>query len=68
METIMPKYRSLTDVPGAAQYVETSPRHIRLLIQQRRVPYFKVGGKIRFDLADLDAWLDANRIEATGPV
>ena len=59
----MPKHRTFADIPYTAEYCNTSVRHVRSLVARRQVPYFKVGGKVRFDLADIDAWLDANRIE-----
>jgi hypothetical protein len=38
-----------------------SIRHIRRLIAERRVPYLKVGWFIRFDPAEIAAWLDGAR-------
>ncbi len=60
----MPKHRNLASVLGAADYLNISERHVRSLIYRRQLPHFKVGGRIRFDLDDLDAWLDAHRVEA----
>jgi excisionase family DNA binding protein len=54
----------LVDVDGAAEHLSVSPRFVRRLIAQRRVPYLKVGKFVRFDMADLDAWLEACRVES----
>jgi excisionase family DNA binding protein len=51
------------DVPGTAQLLGTSVSHVRKLVLRRGIPYVKIGGLIRFHRADLDAWLDANRVE-----
>lgn len=38
-------------------------RWLRVLVYQRRIPYRKVGGRLLFDLADIDALADAGRVE-----
>ena len=49
--------RRFTDVPGLAEYMDISVRHVRRLVLERRVPHHKVGSLLRFDLAEIDAWL-----------
>jgi excisionase family DNA binding protein len=56
--------KNLLDVDQAAAHLSVTPRFIRRLVAQRRVPYLKVGRFIRFDVADLDDWLDACRVES----
>lgn len=56
----------VTDVAGAATYLATTERHIRELVYRRDIPFYKVGGSLRFDLKDLDRWLRAHRTEAAG--
>ena len=56
--------RKLLDVDQAAEHLTVTPRFVRTLVAERRVPFLKVGKFIRFDLDDLDAWLDACRVEA----
>ncbi len=54
---------TLLDVPGAATRLGCNERFIRRLVQERRIPFFKVGGsKIRFSAKDLDVWLDRQRV------
>lgn len=57
----------LLDVEGAAAYLGTTTRHIRRLVDERRVPYTKLGpgrsARLRFDTAKLDAWLDEHSFE-----
>jgi excisionase family DNA binding protein len=43
----------------------TTARHVRRLVSERRIPHIKVGGLVRFDLDDIDRWLDNNQ---RGPV
>lgn len=56
--------KSLVDIDAAAQYLAVTPRMVRRLVAQRRVPYLKVGKFVRFDPVDLDAWLDDCRVES----
>ena len=52
------------DVAKAASYLGTSERHIRRLVEERRIPFIKLGdgrsARLRFDAAQLDQWLDAH--------
>jgi excisionase family DNA binding protein len=58
---------ALLDVPAAAERLNISVRHLRELLYRREVPYLKVGRLVRFDPADLDAWLEARKIPAAPP-
>lgn len=51
----------LLDIDNVAEQLSTSVRHIRRLVQERRIPVVRVGRLIRFDPVDIDAWLDAHR-------
>jgi len=59
--------RSLLDVQGAAAYLGTSERHIRRLVEQRRLPFIKLGdgrsARLRFSTTRLDAWLEEHSFE-----
>jgi hypothetical protein len=39
-------------------------RWLRRAVHERRIPYFKVDGKLVFDQADLDVYVEAHRVEA----
>jgi excisionase family DNA binding protein len=53
----------LLDVPGLAVRLAVSERFVRRLVYERRIPYLKVGHFVRFDPADVDRMLLANRVE-----
>jgi excisionase family DNA binding protein len=53
----------LLDIAGAAERLGTPQRFVRRLVDQRRIAY-KVGKYVRFDPADIDRWLAAQRVEA----
>lgn len=55
--------RTLLDVDQAAEHLTVTPRFVRTLVAERRVPFLKVGKFIRFDIEDLNAWLDDCRVD-----
>lgn len=57
----------LLDIPQVATRLGTSVRHVRRLVLEKRIPYFKVGGLVRFEIEDVEAWITANRVAETGP-
>ena len=49
------------EVPEQRHWTE---RQLRRLVAEKRVPFFKVDGRILFDLEDLDSYTEAGRIES----
>ena len=58
--------RRLLDIAGAAIYLGVRERHLRRLVNERRISFIKERRLLRFDIRDLDAWIDANRCPAPG--
>ncbi len=58
--------RRLLDVDTAAEYLSVTPRFIRRLVAERRLPFVKLGRHLRFDPSDLDRFVDAGRVDAVG--
>jgi excisionase family DNA binding protein len=56
----------LLNVDQAAAHLGTSSRFIRRLIAERRISFVKLGKHVRLDTADLDAFVAAGRVAATG--
>lgn len=54
----------LVDLPAVAERLGVNERHVRRLVAERRIPFLKWGHLLRFDPAEIDAWLDAARIPA----
>ena len=65
-ETIGQRPPSLLDIGEAAERLGVTPRFMRRLVFERRLPYIKVGKYVRFESADLEAWLASNRVEPLG--
>jgi excisionase family DNA binding protein len=53
----------LLDVDAVAVALGVTPRHVRRLVAERRIPFFKVGKFVRFDSGELDIWLDQHRVD-----
>ena len=51
----------LLSIPELAECLGTGVRHVRRLVQERRVPYVKVGKFVRFDPVEISEWLAAGR-------
>ncbi|PPJ40236.1 DNA-binding protein [Nocardia nova] len=48
---------------GAALYLGTGVRFVRRLVAERRVVFYKIGGHVRFKVADLEAYAQAGRVD-----
>jgi excisionase family DNA binding protein len=53
----------LLDTDEIAKILCVTPRHIRRLVAERRIPFVKVGRFVRFEPGELDVWLDQQRVE-----
>jgi excisionase family DNA binding protein len=59
--------RPLVDIKTVAAYLGVTVRHVRRLVDERRIPFIKWGHLLRFDLNEIDAWIDANRYQPLRP-
>ncbi len=53
--------RPLLDLAAVAERLSVNHRHIRRLVAEGRIPYLKWGHLLRFDEAEIEAWLDQSR-------
>lgn len=56
----------LLTVQQAARYLSVSVSTLYGWVWQRRIPFVKVGRGLRFDLSDLEGFIEANRIRPGG--
>lgn len=52
---------SLLDISAVAEVLGVEIRHVRRLVQERRIPFIKWGHLLRFDPVDIEAWIDSHR-------
>ena len=57
----------LMDINEVAAFLNTTVRHIRRLVLERRIPHYKVGGKLRFGRQETHDWVAASRVPVQGP-
>lgn len=57
---------SLLSVPQLAERLGVGPRFVYRLVDERRIPFIHVGRYLRFDPADVDAYLTSRRTDAAG--
>ncbi|MDX6690598.1 MAG: Helix-turn-helix domain [Solirubrobacteraceae bacterium] len=60
-----PVKKRWTDVPGLAAYLSVSPWWVTRNVNERRIPFTKVGRHLRFDLDLIDAWLADRSFDPT---
>lgn len=63
--TRTPKLTWLT-VDELTDLLHISERHVRRLVSENRIPYTKVGARLRFNLARIQDWLDQDNHEPDG--
>jgi len=56
----------LLTIPEVAKFLKISTPSVRRLQQQRHIPFFKVGGRIRFARNDIVAYLHKRRVHSIG--
>ena len=57
----------LLDVNELADYLSLTPQAVRHMVYRRQIPFIRLGSKrLRFDLAEIDAWLAHQRVEVAG--
>jgi excisionase family DNA binding protein len=55
---------TLLSVEQAAERLGTSARFVRRLVFERRIAYIKLGRHVRITARDLDAFIEAGRVDA----
>ena len=60
-ESTLDRLPELMNIDQLAKRLGITVRHVRRLVAERRVPYLKVGKLVRFDSAEIAAWLDTRR-------
>lgn len=53
---------ALVDLLAVARRLGVNQRHVRRLVAERRIPFVKWGHLLRFDPAEIEAWLNAGRV------
>jgi excisionase family DNA binding protein len=54
-------FERLVAIAEIAELLGVEVRHVRRLVHERRIPFIKWGHLLRFDPAEIRAWIDENR-------
>ena len=57
----------LLDIDGLAGVLGVSERFVRRLVEERRIPFMKIGRHVRFDRAEVESWIRLSRVEPARP-
>ena len=61
-----PPPRILLTLDEVAELLRVSKTSMYRLVERRAIPFFRVSGVLRFDLADIEAFLGTGRVEPVG--
>jgi excisionase family DNA binding protein len=56
----------LLTIPDVAATLKISTATVRRLQQQRKLPFVKIGGSIRFERSDIASYVATRRVRAIG--
>lgn len=59
---------SLLDIDGLADRLGVGERFVRRLVEERRIPFLKIGRLVRFEVCDVEAWIASQRVAPDGPL
>jgi excisionase family DNA binding protein len=57
----------LMNIEQLAARLGITVRHVRRLVAERRLPYYKVGRLVRFSATEIEEWLQSHRFTAAHP-
>ena len=50
--------KEICDIPKLSTYLKISVSEVRKLVREKRIPYFRVGNRIRFNVKDINNWVE----------
>ena len=50
--------KEICDIQTVSSYLKVSVSEVRKLVRENKVPYFRVGNRLRFDLKKINNWLE----------
>lgn len=55
--------REICDIKTLAKYLDVSVPFIRKLVRAKSIPCFRIGNRLKFDLREIDKWIESHRQE-----
>ena len=55
--------KELCDIKTIAEYLNVSVPYIRKLVYSKRIPHYKIGNRLKFDIKEINEWLETYKQE-----
>ena len=55
--------KSFIGIKECAEYLDLNKGTLYSWVFQRKIPYHKFGGRVKFDLQELEVWIKKNKVE-----
>ena len=53
--------KKFCNIKELSEYLDVSIAFVRKLIYAKRIPFYKFGNRIRFDMQEIDIWVDLHK-------
>ena len=50
--------KEICDIQDLSSYLKVSVSEVRKLVREKKIPFFRVGNRLRFDLKRINTWLE----------
>jgi len=50
--------KEICDIQTLSTYLDISISEIRKLVREKRIPHFRIGNRLKFDLKKINTWID----------
>ena len=50
--------KEIINIQELSSYLKMSIPEIRKLVRQSNIPYFRIGNRLKFDLANINLWIE----------
>jgi len=54
--------KRLLNISEAAEYLGVKKNTLYSWVNQRKIPYVKIGRLVKFDLRDIDKWIEKSKV------
>ncbi len=58
-----PKRKEMVGIKELAKYVGIEVYTVYDWVHQRKIPHYKVGRLLKFDIAEINSWLESKKVE-----
>ncbi len=53
--------KNICNIKELSIYLQTSIPQIRKLVREKKIPHFRVGNRIKFDLNEINKWIEKSQ-------